>query len=224
MYRIMSVFASLVTTSLSLTLIRAQEPPPAQTHAQTKGESKAKPADQSSPAAAKTGEPAKEKKETSKGSTDEEPVITHHTVRVGGRDLKYTATAGLMPIRDAKGDVEARIFFMAYTLDDAEAGGVAAVACSASTAGPARRRSGCTWERWARDGSRRPAEPTIPAPPFRLVDNDATWLDSADLVFIDPVGTGFSRAAKPELNSKFHSLHGDIESVGEFIRMYLTRY
>src|SRR5262249_31072319 len=49
------------------------------------------------------------------------------------------------------------------------------------------------------------------------------WLDRADLVFIDPVGTGYSRAAKPELNSKFHSLRGDIESVGEFIRMYLTR-
>ena len=62
----------------------------------------------------------------------------------------------------------------------------------------------------------------IPAPPFRLVDNDATWLDRADLVFIDPVGTGYSRAAKPELNTKFHSLRGDIESVGEFIRMYLT--
>ena len=57
-----------------------------------------------------------------------------------------------------------------------------------------------------------PDEPVIPAPPFALVDNDATWLDRADLVFIDPVGTGYSRAAKPELNAKFHSLRGDIES------------
>ncbi len=57
-----------------------------------------------------------------------------------------------------------------------------------------------------------------------MVDNEATWLDRADLVFIDPVGTGFSRAAKPELNSKFHALRGDITSVGEFIRMYLSRY
>ncbi|HKI19777.1 MAG TPA: hypothetical protein VKA15_17955 [Isosphaeraceae bacterium] len=69
-----------------------------------------------------------------------------------------------------------------------------------------------------------PEEPTIPAPSFRLVENEATWLDRTDLVFIDPVGTGFSRAAKPELNSKFHALRGDITSVGEFIRMYLTRY
>jgi carboxypeptidase C (cathepsin A) len=69
-----------------------------------------------------------------------------------------------------------------------------------------------------------PEEPVIPAPPFRLVDNDATWLDQTDLVFIDPVGTGFSRAVKPELNSKFHSMRGDIDSIGEFIRMYLTRF
>ena len=67
-------------------------------------------------------------------------------------------------------------------------------------------------------------EPTIPMPPFRLVDNEATWLDRTDLVFIDPVGTGFSRAAKPELNSKFHAVRGDITSVGEFVRMYLSRY
>ena len=69
-----------------------------------------------------------------------------------------------------------------------------------------------------------PEEPIIPTPPFHLVDNEATWLDRSDLVFIDPVGTGFSRAAKPELNSKFHALRGDITSVGEFVRMYLSRY
>ncbi len=68
-----------------------------------------------------------------------------------------------------------------------------------------------------------PEDPTIPAPPFRLVENGASWLDKTDLVFIDPVETGYSRAARPELNKKFHGLRGDIESVGEFIRMYLAR-
>ena len=172
----------------------------------------------------KAAEAAKAKKDAPKTATDEEPVVTHHRIRLGGKELKYTATAGLMPIKDAKGETEARIFFIAYTRDDAGPVGVAAAACSASTAGRARRRSGCTWGRWGRAGWPMPDEPTIPAPPFRLVDNDATWLDRADLVFIDPVGTGYSRAAKPELNAKFHSLRGDIESVGEFIRMYLTRY
>jgi carboxypeptidase C (cathepsin A) len=53
---------------------------------------------------------------------------------------------------------------------------------------------------------------------------DLTWLTTSDLVFIDPVGTGYSRAARPELASRFFGLAGDIDSVGEFIRMYLTRY
>jgi carboxypeptidase C (cathepsin A) len=65
---------------------------------------------------------------------------------------------------------------------------------------------------------------TMPAPPYELVDNEFTWLTQSDLVFIDPVGTGYSRAVRPELASKFFGLQGDIESVGEFIRMYLVRY
>ena len=149
--------------------------------------------------------------------------VTHHQIRLGGAELKYTATAGLMPIKDDKGETEARIFFMAYTRDDA--GPVDARPLLFSfNGGPG---SASVWLHLGALGPRRvaaPDEPVIPAPPFRLVDNDATWLDRADLVFIDPVGTGYSRAAKPELNAKFHSLRGDIESVGEFIRMYLTRY
>jgi carboxypeptidase C (cathepsin A) len=63
----------------------------------------------------------------------------------------------------------------------------------------------------------------MPPPPFRLVDNEQTWLDFTDLVFIDPVGTGYSRAARPELASRYFGLQGDIQSVGEFIRLYLVR-
>jgi carboxypeptidase C (cathepsin A) len=63
----------------------------------------------------------------------------------------------------------------------------------------------------------------MPPPPYELVDNDQTWLDQTDMVFIDPVGTGYSRAAKQELAAKFFGLNGDIESVGEFVRLYLGR-
>src|ERR671933_1663325 len=63
----------------------------------------------------------------------------------------------------------------------------------------------------------------MPAPPFRLVDNEHTWLDFTDIVFIDPVGTGYSRAARPDLAQRFFGLQGDIQSVGEFIRLYLAR-
>ena len=63
----------------------------------------------------------------------------------------------------------------------------------------------------------------MPPPPYEMEDNQATWLTDTDLVFIDPIGTGYSRAAKPELAAKFFGVNGDIESVGQFIRMYLTR-
>src|SRR5260370_38503727 len=64
---------------------------------------------------------------------------------------------------------------------------------------------------------------SIPAAPYQLVDNDQTWLDQADLVFVDPVGTGYSRAARPDLQRRFNEFEGDVQAVGEFIRLYLTR-
>jgi carboxypeptidase C (cathepsin A) len=171
---------------------------------------------------AKSEEPPSEKTKT-KSSADEEPVVTHHRISLLGKDLKYTATAGLMPIRDAKGETEARIFFMAYTRDDAGPAASRPIMFSFN-GGPG---SASVWLHLGALGPRRVTitkDPVIPPPPFRLVDNEATWLDRTDLVFIDPVGTGYSRAAKPELNAKFHEVRGDITSVGEFIRMYLTRY
>ncbi len=151
------------------------------------------------------------------------PVITHHEITVGGKTLKYTATVGMMPIKNREGETEARIFFMAYTLDDV--GNRARRPLTFSfNGGPG---SASVWLHLGAIGPRRvPMNPdgTMPAPPYALVDNQQTWLDQSDLVFIDPVGTGYSRAARPELASKFFGLQGDIESVGEFIRMYLTRY
>lgn len=202
---------------MSLGVISAQEPGRPAVPPQTKGATEPQP-----PAQAKAGEPSKPKKDAPRTSTDEEPVVTHHTIMIEGKPLSYTATAALMPIRDAKGEVEARIFSIAYTRDNAGPAESRPLMFSFN-GGPG---SASVWLHLGALGPRRvaaPEGPTIPAPPYRLVDNEATWLDRTDLVFIDPVGTGYSRAAKPELNSKFHSLHGDLESVGEFIRMYLSR-
>jgi carboxypeptidase C (cathepsin A) len=219
MHRALCVIVSLMmTTVVSLTALSSQESPARQ--ASSKGEIKPQPADQAKVVETRTGEAAKEK---SKAAIDEEPIVTHQRVRLEGKELKYTTTAGLMPIKDATAEVEARIFFMAYTLDGAGAVETRPLLFSFN-GGPG---SASVWLHLGALGPRRvavPDEPTIPAPPFRLVDNDASWLDRTDLVFIDPVGTGYSRAAKPELTKKFHSMRGDIESVGEFIRMYLTRY
>lgn len=154
---------------------------------------------------------------------DAAPSVTKHEMVLNGKPLKYTATAGTLPIRDnTKGEVEARIFYVAYTRDDVEAKAKRPLMFSFN-GGPG---SASVWLHMGALGPKRvdmPSEPEFARPPFKLVDNDSTWLDDVDLVFIDPVGTGFSRAAKPDLNAKFHGVKGDIESVGEFIRLYLTR-
>ena len=152
----------------------------------------------------------------------EEPTsIEKHSIRAGGRTLNYTTTTGFMPIRNAQtGEVEAKIFYMAYTLDNPPARrplmfsfnggpGSASVWLHLGALGPKRARMND-------DG-------TLPPPPYEMVDNEATWLAETDLVFIDPVGTGYSRATKPEVASKFFGLQGDLDSVGEFIRLYLGR-
>jgi carboxypeptidase C (cathepsin A) len=168
--------------------------------------------------AASKGAEKKEKKE----SEGEKPVVSHHEVRVGDGVLKYTATVGLMPLNDSEGKLEAHMSYVAYTADDPGDRARRPLMFSFN-GGPG---SSSVWLHLGALGPRRvamPDEPTIPPPPFRLVDNGESWLDKTDLVFIDPVGTGYSRAARPELNKKFHGLKGDIASVGEFIRIYLTR-
>jgi len=154
---------------------------------------------------------------------EEPPIITHHEIHVSGKALKYTATAGMMPIRDAKGETEAHMFFVSYTLDGVSDASRRPLMFSFN-GGPG---SASVWLHLGAIGPKRVvlmANGEMPSPPFHLTDNEYTWLDNTDLVFIDPVGTGYSRAVKPELNKNFWSLRGDIDSVGEFIRMYLTRY
>ncbi|HKX00822.1 MAG TPA: hypothetical protein VJN43_23975 [Bryobacteraceae bacterium] len=169
---------------------------------------------------AKAAEKAPEK---AKEPPEEPPVVTHHEIHVGGKALKYTATTGMMPIRNAKGDIEGQMFFMAYTLDGVSDRSRRPLMFSFN-GGPG---SASVWLHLGALGPKRVVmlpDGQMPAPPFHLVDNEYTWLDQTDLVFIDPVGTGYSRPAKPELGKNFWNLRGDIESVGEFIRMYLTRY
>jgi len=154
---------------------------------------------------------------------EEPPIVSRHEIKAAGRTLRYTATVGMMPIKNRDGETEARIFFMAYTLDDTGGRGRRPLTFSFN-GGPG---SASVWLHLGAIGPKRVrmnSDGTMPAPPFELVDNDQTWLNQTDLVFIDPVGTGYSRAVRPDLASKFFGLNGDIESVGEFIRMYLTRY
>ena len=153
---------------------------------------------------------------------DEPPVVQKHSITIKGKVLNYTTTTGFMPIRNAQtGETEARIFFMAYTLDNPPAGRPLMFSFNG---GPG---SASVWLHLGALGPKRVKmldDGLMPPPPYELVDNEHTWFTETDLVFIDPVGTGYSRAAKPELASKFFGVQGDLESVGEFIRMYLGRY
>ncbi len=153
---------------------------------------------------------------------DEKLIVTRHEITSGGKTLRYTVNTGMMPIRNPLGELEAHIFFMAYTLDDAPDKAKRPLMFSFN-GGPG---SSSVWLHMGAIGPRRVRmndDGSLPPAPYQLVDNEATWLDKTDLVFIDPVGTGFSRAVKPELAKKFYGVQGDLESVGEFIRMYLTR-
>lgn len=175
----------------------------------------------------KDSAPAEVKKdEAAKGLTfrDESPIVTEHEATVGGQTLRYHVTTGMMPLRDTKTDeILAQIFFMAYTLDQAE-GEPARPLTFAFNGGPG---SASIWLHMGALGPKRVklnADGTMPPPPFRLIDNDDTWLTETDLVFVDPVGTGFSRAKSEEAGQTYWNYQGDIESVAEFIRLYLTRY
>ncbi len=153
----------------------------------------------------------------------EAPVVTRHELRLGDRVLKYTVTTGMMPLITEAGETEANIFFMAYVAE--RPGGPDKRPLMFSfNGGPG---SSSVWLHLGALGPKRVRmldDGALPPPPYELVDNEHTWLDQTDLVFIDPVGTGYSRATRPELGKKFWGVQGDIDSVGEFIRLYLTRY
>ncbi len=155
------------------------------------------------------------------GEIDETPVVTKHSINVGGKTLNYTATVAQMPLKDASGETEAHIFYMAYTLDGSDASKRPVTFCF--NGGPG---SASMWVHMGGMGPRSPQlQPTggMLQPPYRLKDNQDTWLDVTDLVFIDPVGTGYSRAKTVELARRMNGVQGDIQSVGEFMRMYITR-
>jgi len=155
---------------------------------------------------------------------NEAPVVTHHTMRLPNGELRYTATTGMLPIRnDSSGVIEGGMFFVAYTRD-----GVGDISkrplLIAFNGGPG---SSSVWLHLGAFGPRRVrlmSDGSAPAPPYEVEDNPQTLLDQTDIVFVDPVGTGYSRAARPEFGAKFWGLDEDIAAMGEFMRLYLTRY
>jgi carboxypeptidase C (cathepsin A) len=152
-----------------------------------------------------------------------EPVETAHEIEVDGETVSYIARAGVIPLKDDEGETRAEVFFTSYESDDAE-GPAERPLTFVFNGGPG---SSSIWLHMGALGPRRVVmEPGgwMPAPPYRSEPNANTWLGKTDLVFVDPVGTGFSRPAKKKGYRDFLNYKGDIESVGEFIRLYLSRY
>lgn len=145
--------------------------------------------------------------------------VTHHMLTLGGQTLAYTATAGTMPLFDRDGDQSAAIFYTAYVLDDPAAEtrpltfafnggpGAASAYLQLGLAGPRAVSSD-----FMRDPSR-----------ARLQDNPDTWLAFTDLIFIDPVGAGWSRAAKPDKADDFWGEGADAQSLAKVVALYLAQ-
>src|ERR1035441_2540225 len=153
---------------------------------------------------------------------DAPPTETHQKITVNGEALAYTARAGYMPLRNpTTGQSEAHLFYTCYAKDGVTdtavrpvlfflggAPGVAATWQEFGGLGPKRMK-------WTNDG-------TAGLPPYGWVDNPHTLLGQADLVFVNPVGTAFSRPDQPARGPNFWNTAADIASLGEFVRSFLN--
>src|SRR6185312_1727034 len=113
------------------------------------------------------------------------PVVTHHSIRAGGRELRYTATAGRMPIKDAEGKIEAEMFYVAYTVDGSDP--ATRPLTFSFNGGPG---SASIWLHMGAMGPRKVVlqpQGWMPAAPYRLEDNPNTPMDKTDIVMVDAI-------------------------------------
>lgn len=151
-----------------------------------------------------------------------EIAVSNHAITVNGRVLNYTSTSGYLNAVTEKGEHKAAIFYVAYTLDGTT-GPADRPVTFAFNGGPG---SSSVWLHLGALGPRRVDMQDMlqaSAPPYKLVDNAETWLDLTDLVFIDPVGTGYSRPAPEEKREQFHGVDEDVKSVGDFVRLWTSQ-
>ena len=151
----------------------------------------------------------------------DEPVVTRHSITVGKTELSYSAETGMLPLLKDDGTTKASMFYVAYTLDGGDSSrpiiycfnggpGASAVWLHLGGLGPKRARVN--------------PDATLPPPPYELVTNHHTVLPYADLIFIDPVATGYSRPMKDEKAEQFFGKKPDIEAISDFIVLYTTQH
>ncbi len=180
----------------------------------------------------KSEEKPEDKKKEEKPTPVDKLVESKHAVTIDGKEIKYTVITGTMVLKEETADREkeaegekpkAAVFFTAYTKDGVSDKSKRPLTFSFN-GGPG---SASVWMHLGMLGPRRVAlefDGELPQPPFQLTDNEYSLLDQTDLVFIDPVSTGYSRPVEGEKPKVWHAFKKDIESVGDFIRLYTTRY
>ncbi len=142
------------------------------------------------------------------------------SIQIDGKTLHYTVTVGALPTRDSDGKVAGEVVVTAYTVEGANrpvtfafngGPGASSVYLNFGAIGPKHLNAG--------------NEGDSPSDPTNLIDNAGTWLDFTDLVFIDPIGTGFSRATVPEADAKklFYSTEPDIEYLSRIVYDWLVK-
>jgi len=163
---------------------------------------------------------AEEEKKPSMVEDREE--VTNHEVEIGGQSLAYTAHAGTMVLREEDGTPKAEVFYIAY-MKKGEKDPAKRPLTFSFNGGPG---SSSVWLHLGVLGPKRvhmDEDGNPYPPPYKLVDNAYSLLDKTDLVFIDPVSTGFSRAVAGEDPEQFHGFQEDIQSVGSFIRLFIAQ-
>ena len=151
-----------------------------------------------------------------------DPVTTEHQIQIGSETIRYHAHAGTLPLFKEDGSIEAEIFHVAYIKDDE--GDESRPILFLFNGGPG---SSSVWLHLGAFGPERVAMGDVGAlkpPPWKLVPNDGSLLDVTDLVFVDPVTTGYSRAAEGEDDKQFHGLEQDAEAMARFIRLFITKH
>ncbi len=158
-----------------------------------------------------------------KDTSVSKPSVTHHQMTVDGKTISYTATAGYMPMKDKDDKLIAKIFYVAYTGDNTGNKSKRPVTF-VFNGGPG------SASIWLHMGAFSPVRVKFgddkgdaPTPPYQYEENPYTWLGFTDLVFIDPVSTGYSRPQTGVDAKLFHGYTEDITSVGDFIRLYTTK-
>ena len=148
--------------------------------------------------------------------------VTRHTVSLASGPLAYTATAAQIPLRSETGELECNMFYVAYTKDDVDHS--TRPVTFAFNGGPG---SATMWLHMGSLGPKRapmPDDGSLPAPPYKALVNEETWLDFTDVVVIDAPATGFSRLARPELGAKYFGVTQDIAAFTEFVKEWLKKH